>query len=340
MQCRALWFSWIPLLKKTPAPWYLSWALYFQDTMNRLNIRYSHKNIKIPSRLQYSKQLVDKAENFLSRLHWKLFYIQNPDQPKRKETFGFKSNRSLPQVSELKPFTTDLLDLISNIQYKSVKTPFQSKLKEDCNKIVSSPHIILKGDKSDNLYEVPIAKYKQIITNSITTDYKKCPENQVTQTNREALSIAENLELQDRIEVFSKSEAHILVKDHKDQFPHKIQYRLINPAKSKLGIISKQILAEIVSNLSTNTGLNLWRNSKSVINWFSQLQNKLELTFFKFDVCNFYPSITQDLFAKAMNFAKLKIVVTDEQTKILWHARKSFLFSQGDVYIKKLVRLM
>ena len=137
----------------------------------------------------------------------------------------------------MKPFTNDLLDLISNIQYRPVKNDFQSELKKDCSKIRSSPHIILKGDKSNNLYEIPVADYKTVITNSITADYKKCSEDQVRETNCEALSIAEKLELEDRIETFSKSEAHVLVKDHKDQFPHRIQYRLINPAKSKIGIM-------------------------------------------------------------------------------------------------------
>ena len=303
--------------------------------MNRLNIRYSHKNIQIPSRLQYSKYLVEKTENFLSRLHWKLFHIQHPGLQTKQETFGFKTNRSPPQVNELKPFTNDLLDLISNIQYRPVRNDFQSELKKDCSKITSSPHIILKGDKSNNLYEIPVADYKTVITNSITADYKKCSEDEVRETNFEALSIAKKLELEDRIETFSKSEAHVLVKDHKDQFPHRIQYRLINPEKSKIGIISKQILTELVSSLSEITGLNLWRNSKAVLNWFSLLQNKQKLTFFKFDVCSFYPSISEELFAKAIDFARSKVTITDEQVKILWHSRKSFLFSRGDVWTKK-----
>ena len=199
---------------------------------------------------------------------------------------------------------------MTNIQYRSVKNDFQSELKRYCSKITSSPHIILKGDKSNNLYEMPVADYKTVITNSITADYKKCSEDEVRETNFEALSIAKKLELEDR--TFSKSEAHVLVKDHKDQFPHRIQYRLINPAKSKIGIISKQILTELVSSLSEITGLNLWRNSKAVLNWFSLLQNKQKLTFFKFDVCSFYPSISKELFTNAIDFARSKATITDE----------------------------
>ena len=73
----------------------------------------------------------------------------------------------------------------------------------------------------------------------------------------------------------------------------------------------------MVSSLSETTGLNLWRNSKAVLNWFSLLQNKQKLTFFKFDVCSFYPSISEELFAKAIDFARSKVTITDEQVKIM-----------------------
>ena len=43
--------------------------------------------------------------------------------------------------------------------------------------------------------------------------------------------------------------------------PHNVRNKksiMINSAKSKIGIISKQILTKLVSSLSEITGLNLW----------------------------------------------------------------------------------
>ena len=51
---------------------------------------YSMKNIPIPSRFEYYKNLVHKIENFNRRIRWKAFFILNPSDKtnKEKETFG------------------------------------------------------------------------------------------------------------------------------------------------------------------------------------------------------------------------------------------------------------
>ena len=50
--------------------------------------------------------------------------------------------------------------------------------------------------------------------------------------------------------------------------------------------------------------LNQWKNSSSVINWFSNIQHKDHHTFAVFDIENFYPSITEKLLTDSINFAK------------------------------------
>ena len=40
----------------------------------------------------------------------------------------------------------------------------------------------------------------------------------------------------------------VRIKDHKENFPGKIECRLINPAKTNIGIIGKQILDRININ--------------------------------------------------------------------------------------------
>ena len=46
------------------------------------------------------------------------------------------------------------------------------------------------------------------------------------------------------------------------------------------------------------------KNSDAVIKWFNTIKRKPNATFITFDVVNFYPSITEQLLLKALDFAK------------------------------------
>ena len=59
--------------------------------MDQINIDYSLKNIPIPSKFQYKKQLVSKVASFASRLRWKAFFILNPTEGHQMKTFGLRS---------------------------------------------------------------------------------------------------------------------------------------------------------------------------------------------------------------------------------------------------------
>ena len=65
--------------------------------------------------------------------------------------------------------------------------------------------------------------------------------------------IAQNLNLEDRIEALSETQCFITIKDHKENFPGRIECRLINPAKTNIGVISKHILEKINKNIQTIT---------------------------------------------------------------------------------------
>ena len=80
--------------------------------------------------------------------------------------------------------------------------------------------------------------YKKSVTENVTANYKKAPVH-VDIINIEAKIIASKLELDGRIEIFPKREAFININDHKPNFPNNIKCRLINPAKSEVGKISK-----------------------------------------------------------------------------------------------------
>ena len=111
--------------------------------------------------------------------------------------------------------------------------------------------------------------------------------------------------------------------------------RLINPAKSELGKVSKKILTRVVTSLRNRGQLNQWKNSFSVIDWFQKLNNKNTLTFLLFDIVEFYPNITEALLKKALDYAKNYVDITQEEIKIILQTKKAFIFSDGKPWIKK-----
>ena len=104
---------------------------------------------------------------------------------------------------------------------------------------------------------------------NIPATYKKSKEQSEHKINLKAKSITENLHLADRINVLDGKPAYITLKDHKANFRSHPICRLINPCKSEIGLISKQILDRINSELIKTTKLNQWKNSSDVIKWFT-----------------------------------------------------------------------
>ena len=81
----------------------------------------------------------------------------------------------------------------------------------------------------------------------------------------EAKNIAKKLEIEDRAECVAKKNAFITLKDHKENFENSPKCRLLNPAKSEIGRVSKQITERINTCIKHNAGLNQWKNTSNVI---------------------------------------------------------------------------
>ena len=170
---------------------------------------------------------------------------------------------------------------------------------------------------------------------NLTSTYKKASTNIIHNINNEAKNIATNLHIDYRAECMAERQAFITLKDHKDNFENKPTCRLINPAKSEIGRISKQILENINTTVRHKTGLNQWKSSASKINWYADIPNKNQHTFAVFDIENFYPSITEKLLIDSINFAKQYTYIPDRDIDIIMHSRKSVLFNSDKAWIKK-----
>ena len=132
--------------------------------------------------------------------------------------------------------------MIKNIEFRQVsKTNYN---------MTSGKSTILR--KHLYLYEVD-----KTTTRSWTTLHRPTRKRAI---NNEAKDIATNLNIADRAERMAERQAFITLKDHKDNFQNKPSCRLINPAKSEIGRISKKLL-ENISTSRQKTGLNQWKNS-------------------------------------------------------------------------------
>ena len=304
--------------------------------MQQVKFNYSSKDIPIPTRSNYMKKMLEKTESFVQRMRWKAFFFLNPDcKPAKKETYGFKTSKPTPFISEMKSFEDGLYDMISKIKTKPTESEFQTKLRKDITQIKQSKDIFVPADKTRNFYKVSSDQYSKFLNESTTKTYKKAPKNTYDNINKEARDIASDLELDDRIEIMAERKAFISLKDHKTSFANKPSCRLINPAKSEIGLISKQKLEKVISNVKRKTQVNQWKSTSDVINWFKSTTDKQNCSFMSFDIVDYYPSITADLLKKAINFARKYTSITPQDESIIMHSRKSLLFADDKAWIKR-----
>ena len=303
--------------------------------MERVSFNYSTKNIPVASKKEHIRQLIDKTEQFLCRMRWKAYHFLNPYEQPEKETFGFKTRNSPPVIEELKEFEDGLTKIIQKVKFKNIECQFQKDLNEDIKSIQSDNRLFVKADKSTNFYKLEATKYNQLLHDNITKTYKKAENNQLRKIDDKAKTITEKLRIDDRVETTATKEAFITLKDHKDNFDNKPTCRLINPSKQEIGKISKQILDNINKKLLNVTKVNQWKNTSSVLQWFKHLPNKHRCAFITFDVVEFYPSISETLLTRALDFAANYVNISDDDRHIILQAKQSLLFNNGNPWQKR-----
>ena len=102
-----------------------------------------------------------------------------------------------------------------------------------------------------------------------------------------------------------------------------------------MGKISKYFLEQLNSKVRDLSSVNQWQETSTVINWFKNIKNKKKCIFMQFDIEEFYPSISKELLLKAITYAKTLVNISDEEINTIMHSRKSLLFNNTDIWIKK-----
>ena len=201
-----------------------------------------------------------------------------------------------------------------------------SNIKE---KIRRSDDLLIKADKTSNFYRMKPENYEELLHNNITKTYKKIDDSLATSIEKKSKNIAENLGLDDRIETTGKKEPFITLKDHKPNFDTNPKCRLINPAKT-----------ENWKNKQTDTGQDKQTNDReneyqtlekheTAHRVVQSIRNKPAHRFISFDVVEFYPSITEELLIKALDYASQFDKITQEERDIIIYAKRTCLYNDG-----------
>ena len=153
--------------------------------------------------------------------------------------------------------------------------------------------------------------------------------------NRQARKTVKPFDVADRFDTMAKQECFVTLKNHREDYRTNPKYCLLNPTKSQLGKISKQILQKINKTLRSKLNLNQWQNSREVIEWFKNIQQKSSHTFTVFDIQEFYPSIKEKLLKDALVFAQRYIEIKQKELDLIFHTQKSLLYCKDTPWKKK-----
>ena len=210
------------------------------------------KNIPLSNRNQFLKKFVAKQEYLLYRMRWKAFHALKDEEDEKeenlfeekKENYGFKSGYKPPKIDDkdFLAFEKDFLDMLKLIEFRNFSNKFQEELKADLKIINNSKDVIVAADKTTNYYKCGKDEYEKCLIENVTKEYKKVDQRELMEVNQKAADIARDLKLADRMQKHTQAQCYITFKDHKNNFMDKKPCRLINPAKTDVGKVSKVVV--------------------------------------------------------------------------------------------------
>ena len=174
-----------------------------------------------------------------------------------------------------------------------------------------------------------------MIFKEVVKNYKKAPPDLEKELNNEGKMLAHRRGIVDRVEKYNTKNCFITIKDHKCDFKTNPECRLINPAKTQIGRISKIIIQEICNSLRLALNINQWRSTKDCIKWFEVYEKNDRCSFIKYDIKDFYPSITERTLDRALDLAKEYMVIPLDKVEIIKHCRKTLLYYEDSAWIKE-----
>ena len=249
------------------------------------------------------------------------------------KSMGWRAGDAHHKLRRRSRFQEDVLKMIEELDFRRVNDECQKSWKR-----------ILIGSRHWKLYLYPpispgiFTRWKKTIRKASP---RECNQDLSTCTGRNVrhehwgTKDCHIARVADRLEVLAHRDATLTLKDHKENFPNSFPCRLINPAKSEIGLINKRLLDHINTALREKTRPSAVEELADAMAWFSAIWGKHQSVFTSFDICEFYPSVGEGLLLKALRFARQSTDISEEEINTILHARKSLLFSGGRDWIKR-----
>ena len=95
------------------------------------------------------------------------------------------------------------------------------------------------------------------------------------------------------------------------------------------------ILDRVNAKVIAATKINQWKNTSAVIDWFNTIENKEKHRFICFDIVEFYPSTSENLLNKALDFATAYDTITQRERNIINQAKSSLLTHKKQQWQKR-----
>ena len=177
------------------------------------------------------------------------------------------------------------------------------------------------------MYAMEKDSYMKLLNENITKEYRKADESLPNTINRECKQHALDLKIESKIEKITERNAFISIKDHnyKENFLNSNQCRLINPARNNLGKVTQKSISTAVTTIKASTSLNLWMGTSEVLEWY-EINKQKGVHFIQYDIEAYYPSISETLLDKAIDFARGFCDITENMKNMIKTCRKSILY--------------
>ena len=329
--------------------------------MEKFDIDISLKNIGSVSWKTYENMMINSIEDLIHRMRWRLYHFKKDKRRKncniqdicdnqfqsndvfsgdrqdnsQHDFYGLRTDKQSPSDPDLKPFEKDMVNIISNLKQRKYHSDFQTVIKQIEKKLCETDKLLLESDKTDNFYLIEKDSYLKRLRDSITKDYRKASFDEIEEADLQAARLARQLGIEWRLEKTALKAAFLKAKDHKEDWPLRMSFRLINPMKNNIGKVSKIILERTNKDLRNILQLNQLISTQQVIDWYVRTENKEAKSFFQCDIESFYPSISQELLLKACEWARSKVFISDTAIDIIICARRNVLFDGENIWVKK-----
>ena len=134
---------------------------------------------------------------------------------------------------------------IANLENKRIRYK-QSVTKIHGHCAIQNRNTVTFADKTINLSRLTKEENDKSLQNAVTSKNKKIAKKIKDKIDEERKRILNHKDVVKRLHINGDSNCFIAMKDHQENFKHKPGVRLINPAKSQIGRITKVILDKII----------------------------------------------------------------------------------------------